>query len=168
MRTMVLRRAALCAWTIGRADGCQTDAVTRMNWQDGRGGDDDFVAVGAEPTMAAKYPGTCPTCGQRFAAGDPIASVLVDKKCQRHHGRCRYPATALLGREISEADVDATARATKASKPGKCRAVTGKGNPCDNAPQRGDVLCGPHLTQLANRPTAQPSSNQPDPYSEPF
>ncbi len=58
-----------------------------MNGQDLRGGDHDFGAVGAEPTMAAKYPGTCATCGQRFAAGDPIASVLVDKKWQRHHGR---------------------------------------------------------------------------------
>jgi len=111
-----------------------------MNWQDRRGGDDDFGAVGAEPTMAAKYPGTCATCGQRFASGDPIASVLVD----------------------------ATARAMKAPKPGKCRAVTGKGKPCNNAPQRGEVFCGPHLTQLVNRPTAQPSSDKRDPYDEPF
>ena len=158
----------LCASTIRRTLGCKTGAVTRMNWQDRRGGDDDFGAVGAEPTMAAKHPGTCATCGQRFAPGDPIASVLVDKKWQRHHGHCRYPATALLQRKISEADVDATARAMKAPKPGKCRAVTGKGKPCNNAPQRGEVFCGPHLTQLVNRPTAQPSADTPDPYDEPF
>lgn len=160
----------LCASTIRPTPGCQTGAVTRMNLQDRRGGDDDFGAVGAEPTMAAKYPGTCATCGQRFASGDPIASVLVDKKWQRHHGHCRYPATALLQRKISDADVDATARAVKAPKPGKCRAVTGKGKgkPCNNAPQRGEVFCGPHLTQLVNRPTAQPSSDKRDLYDEPF
>ena len=49
------------------------------------GGDDDFGAVGAEPTMAAKHPRTA--CGQRFASGAPIASMLVDKKWQRHLGR---------------------------------------------------------------------------------
>jgi hypothetical protein len=158
----------LCALTIRRRLGCQTGAVTRMNWQNRRGGDDDFGAVGAEPTMPAKYPGTCATCGERFAAGDPITSVLVDKKWQRDHGHCRYPATALLQREISEADVDATARSLKAPTPGKCRAVTGKGKPCNNAPQRGEVFCGPHLTQLVTGPAVQPSSNKPDPYDEPF
>jgi len=139
-----------------------------MNWQDGRGGDDDFGAVGSEPTVAAKYPGTCATCGQRFVAGDPIASVLVDKKWQRHHGHCRYPATALLQGKISETDVDNAARAEKPPTPGKCRAVTGKGRPCNNAPQRGEVFCGSHLTQLVNRPTAQSSPDKPDPYDEPF
>jgi hypothetical protein len=139
-----------------------------MNVQSARGGDDDFDAVGAEPTMAAKYPGTCATCGQRFAAGDPIASVLVDKKWQRHHGSCRYRASALLQREIGEVDVDATAGAMKAPKPGKCRAVTSKGKPCNNAPQRGEVFCGPHLTQLVNRPTAQPSADKGNPYDESF
>jgi hypothetical protein len=138
-----------------------------MNWQDRRGGDDDFGSFGVEPTMAAKYPGTCATCGQRFAPGDPIASVLVDNKWQRHHGRCRYPATALLHSEIIEA-VDARAPAIKAPKLGTCQAVTGKGKPCNNAPQRGEVFCGPHLTQLVNRPTAPPSSDKRDPYDEPF
>ena len=48
--------------------------------------------------MPAKYAGTCGTCRQRFAIGDPIASVLVDKRMTYHHGACRYPATALSRR----------------------------------------------------------------------
>jgi hypothetical protein len=124
--------------------------MAKMNLNRARGGDDDFGDVGAEPTMPAKYAGTCGTCGQRFAAGAPIASVLVDKKMTYHHGACRYPATALLGE-------DATA-----STPGKCRATTSKGKPCNNTPQKGEQFCGPHLTQLIARPS------QPDRSDEPF
>ena len=103
--------------------------MAKMNVNRARGGDDDFGAVGAEPTMPAKYAGTCATCGQRFAAGDPIASVLVDKKMTYHHGVCRYPATALL------------------AQPAKCRATTNKGKPCNNTPQKGEQFCGPHLVR---------------------
>jgi hypothetical protein len=109
-----------------------------MNVDAARGGDDDFGAVGDEPTMPAKYAGTCGTCGQRFAVGDPIASVVVDKKMTYHHAACRYPATALLG--------------NTATNPEKCRATTNKGKPCNNTPQKGEQFCGPHLTQLAARP----------------
>jgi hypothetical protein len=112
--------------------------MAKMNVDRVRGGDDDFGDVGAEPTMPAKYPGTCATCGRRFAAGDPIASVRVDKKMTYHHGACRYPATALLG-------VDA---ASNSPQLGKCRATTSKGKPCNNTPQKGEQFCGPHLTQL--------------------
>ena len=91
--------------------------------------------------MPAKYAGTCATCGQRFAVGDPIASTLVDKKMTYHHGRCRYPATALLGDD---------------TMPGTCRATTSKGKPCSNTPQRGEQFCGPHLTKLANLPPVDP------------
>ncbi len=121
--------------------------MAKMNWDRVRGGDDDFAAVGEEPTIAARYSGTCSTCGQRFAIGDPIASVIVDKKATYHHGSCRYPATALLSQEVAEADVDAT----NAPNPGKCRATTNKGKPCNNAPQKGEQFCGPHLPQLAAR-----------------
>ena len=110
--------------------------MAKMNINRARGGDDDFGAVGDEPTMPAKYAGTCATCRQRFAVGDPIASVLVDKKMTYHHGACRYPATALLG-------LDA---------PGKCRATTSKGKPCNNTPQKGEQFCGPHLTALRRGP----------------
>jgi hypothetical protein len=119
--------------------------MAKMNVNRARGGDDDFGEVGAEPTMPAKYAGTCRTCGERFAAGDPIASVLVDKKMTYHHGACRYPATALLGRSTET--------------PGKCRATTSKGKPCNNVPQKGEQYCGPHLTQLVagrSEPTDQP------------
>ena len=133
-----------------------------MNVNRGRGGDDDFGEVGAEPTMPAKYAGTCRTCGQRFSVSDPIASILVDKKMTYHHGACRYPASALLQ---SDGAGDAARHATTA----KCRAVTSKGKPCNNAPQKGELFCGPHLTQLVERHAPhQPSPSKPDPYDEPF
>ena len=127
--------------------------MAKVNWDRARGGDDDFAAVGEEPTIAARYPGTCATCGQRFAVGDPIASVIVDKKTTYHHGACRYPATTLLSQKVTEADVDDVGAANNAPRPGKCRATTNKGKPCNNAPQKGVQFCGPHLTQLAARVT---------------
>jgi hypothetical protein len=123
--------------------------MAKMNVDQVRGGDDDFGAVGAEPTMPAKYAGTCRTCGHRFAVGDPIASVLVDKKMTYHHGACRYPATALLA--ATSADVDVVTSVLNTSQPGKCRATTNKGKPCNNVPQKGEQFCGPHLTQLVAR-----------------
>ena len=114
--------------------------MAKMNVNRTRGGDDDFGAVGEEPTMPAKYSGTCATCGQRFAVGDPIASVLVDKKMTYHHGACRYPATALLANDTAPGDVVASR--------GTCCATTTKGKPCSNTPQKGEQFCGPHLTQL--------------------
>jgi hypothetical protein len=118
--------------------------MAKMNWDRARGGDDDFAAVGDEPTIAARYAGTCATCGQRFAVGDPIASVVVDKKPTYHHGACRYPATALLSQH-AEADEGAV---SNRSRMDRCRATTKKGKPCSNAPQKGEQFCGPHLTQL--------------------
>jgi hypothetical protein len=132
--------------------------MAKMNVNQARGGDDDFGAVGAEPTMPARYAGTCATCARRFALGDPIASVLVDKKMTYHHGACRYPATALLAQGATAAEVDAAATALTASNAGRCRATTNKGKPCNNSPQKGEQFCGPHLTQLVT---------QPDPYDEP-
>lgn len=138
--------------------------MAKMNVNRAQGGDDDFGAVGAEPTMPAKYSGMCATCRQRFAIGDPIASVLVDKKTTYHHGACRYPATALLAQDA--ADVGATTR--KASKPSLCQATTNKGKPCSNTPQKGERFCGPHLTQLVARPSPdRRSTAQPD-HDEPF
>jgi len=94
--------------------------------------------------MPAKYAGTCGTCAQRFAVDDPIASVLVDKKMTYHHGACRYPATALLARDHTDVGGD--------TEPGKCRSTTRKGKPCNNPPQKGEQVCGPHLTQLGRDP----------------
>ena len=130
--------------------------MAKMNVNRARGGDDDFGAVGAEPTMPAKYAGTCGTCGQRFAARDPIASVLVDKKMTYHHGACRYPATALL-----------TPGARKTSNAGQCRATTNKGKPCNNTAQKGEQFCGPHLTQLVARSSPDRQS-PPQPDDDPF
>ena len=143
--------------------------MAKMNVNRALGGDDDFGVVGAEPTMPAKYAGTCATCRQRFAVGDPIASVLVDKKVTYHHGACRYPATALLAQDDAGIDTDVVSRAGEASKPGLCRAMTSKGKPCSNTPQRGEQYCGPHLTQLAARrsPERQPTT-RPDSPDEPF
>jgi hypothetical protein len=115
--------------------------MAKMNVDRARGGDDDFGAVGDEPTMPAKYAGTCATCGQRFAIGDPIASVRVDRKTTYHHGACRYPATALL----AQGSTGVTER--EGSTLEKCRATTSKGKPCDNAPQKGEQFCGPHLSR---------------------
>ena len=123
--------------------------MAKMNVTPARGGDDDFGAVGEEPTMPARYAGTCRTCGQRFAVGDPIASVLVDKKMTYHHAACRYRASALL------ADGAAVATSSRgpsiASAPVTCQATTSKGKPCSNKPQKGERFCGPHLTQQVNR-----------------
>jgi hypothetical protein len=143
--------------------------MAKMNVNRARGGDDDFGAVGAEPTMPAKYAGTCGTCGQRFAVGDQIASVLVDKKMTYHHGACRYPATALIAQDTTDVEVDAMATAHIASTSGKCRATTNKGKPCSNTPQKGEQFCGPHLTQLIARPSpGRHPAPHPDPYDEPF
>ncbi len=140
--------------------------MAKMNVNRARGGDDDFGAVGAEPTMPARYAGTCATCKQQFVVGDPIASVLVDKKMTYHHGACRYPATALLAPDSTETAV-ATAR--EAPNPGTCRATTNKGKPCNNAPQKGEQFCGPHLTQLVAQPSpGRQATSQPDPYDEPL
>jgi hypothetical protein len=138
--------------------------MAKMNVDRARGGDDDFGAVGAEPTKPAKYAGTCATCRKRFAVGDPIAAVLVGKKTTYHHAACRYPATALLAQNTAEVDVDVDAVARKASSSGKCRATTNKGKPCNNTAQKGEQFCGPHLTQLvARRVPARRSTTQPDP-----
>ena len=103
--------------------------------------------------MPAKYAGTCATCGQRFAIGDPIAPVRVEKKTTYHHGACRYPATALLGQATTKADVDAVHAAGTPSNPVKCGATTSKGKPCQNTPQHGELFCGPHLTKLVGPPS---------------
>ena len=118
-----------------------------MNRNRAGGGDDDFAAVGEEPTFAARYAGTCATCRQRFAVGDPIAAVVVDKKTTYHHGACRYPATAFL----AEADGDSG----NAPRAGRCAATTKRGSPCGNAPQKGEQFCGPHLTQRAAAPNGR-------------
>lgn len=119
-----------------------------MNVDRAHGGDDDFGDVGAEPTMPAKYAGTCATCGQRFGIGEPIASVLVDKKMTYHHAACRYAATAFLAEHTGDVRIDAAGRVERASPPSLCRATTKKGKPCGNTPQKGEQYCGPHLTQL--------------------
>jgi len=126
----------------------KTEEMAKMNWDEGRGGDDDFAGVGEEPTIPARYAGTCATCGQRFAVGDPIASIVVDKKPSYHHRACRYPTTALLSQKFTGADGEPAGGAHNPSKPAKCRATTNKGKPCNNAPQKGQQFCGPHLTQL--------------------
>jgi hypothetical protein len=100
--------------------------MVKMNWDQARGGDDDFAAVGEEPTIAARYAGTCATCGQRFGVGEPIASVIVDKKPTYHHGACRHPATALLTRTVFETDMDAVG-AARNEPTSRCSATTTKG-----------------------------------------
>jgi len=143
--------------------------MAKFNVDRARGGDDDFGDVGAEPTMPAKYAGTCATCRQRFAVGDPIASVLVDKKKTYHHGACRYPATALLVQAGAEADVNEVATVRQASNPRICRATTKKGKPCNNTAQKGEQFCGPHLTQLVARPKPdRQSTARRDLYDEPI
>ena len=118
-----------------------------MNRDQAGGGDDDFADVGEEPSFAARYAGTCASCGQRFAVGDPIASVMVDNETTYQHRACRYPATALLSQKVTDASADVVGAASNAPKPGLCRATTSKGKPCNNAPQKGEQFCGPHLTQ---------------------
>jgi hypothetical protein len=136
--------------------------MVKMNDSRGRGGDDDYGDVGAEPTMPARYPGTCAECGQRFEKGDPIATVVVDKRKTYQHGHCRYPATALLEQSMMGTDGDVVAARPKAPSSGLCQAVTSKGKPCANAPQKGEQFCGPHLTQHLNRTTpATPRIEEP-------
>ena len=143
--------------------------MAKMNVNRARGGDDDFAAIGDEPTVPAKYAGTCATCRQRFAAGDPIASVLVDKKMTYHHRACRYAASALLARDVADAEADADAASPNSAVRGMCRATTRKGEPCSNTPQKGEQFCGPHLTQLVARSsTERPSITHSDPATEPF
>ena len=141
--------------------------MAKMNVNRAQGGDDDFGAVGDEPTMPAKHAGTCATCRQRFAAGDAIASVLVDKKMTYHHRACRYAATALLARDV--ADADAEAASPNPLVGATCRATTSKGKPCSNTPQKGEQFCGPHLTQVVARSSTEGRSiTHSDPDAEPF
>ena len=133
--------------------------MVRMNWDRARGGDDDFAAVGDEPTIAARYAGMCATCGQRFGVGEPIASVIVDKKPTYHHGACRYPATALLSQIAAETDIDAASPARN-EPTNTCSATTAKGKPCNNAPQKGEQFCGPHLTQARARAAQDGTSDR--------
>ena len=139
--------------------------MTKSNRDRARGGDDDFAAVGEESTIAARYRGTCGTCGQRFDVGDVIAPVTVDKKSTYHHGACRYPATALLSHKVDVADSGVGGGARKMLQPSKCRATTNKGKPCNNAPQNGEQFCGPHLTQLVDRPAHGIAADSDDDYS---
>ena len=139
--------------------------MARSNRDRARGGDDDFAAVGDEPTIRARYPGTCATCGQRFDVGDPIASVIVDKTSSYHHRDCRYPATALLSSTVSSTEPDIVGGAGTEQCSGTCRATTNKGTPCKNAPQKGEQFCGPHLTQLVARPDTSTAS--PDRHNNP-
>ena len=119
--------------------------------------------------MPAKYAGTCGTCRQRFAAGDPIAPVLVDKKMTYHHEACRYPATARIAQDMRGPEADGVVAGRRTSTPGKCGATTSKGKPCSNAPQKGEQYCGPHLTQLAARTSADGRPPwQPDADDQPF
>ena len=130
-----------------------------MNWDQARGGDDDFAAAGEEPTIAARYAGTCATCGQRFGVGEPIASVIVKKKPTYHHGACRYPATALLSQRAADTGIDAVGAAHN-EPTRKCSATTTKGKPCNNAPQKGEQFCGPHLLQAEARATQGSTSDR--------
>jgi hypothetical protein len=132
--------------------------MARMNRNRAGGGDDDFAAVGEEPTFPARYAGTCATCGRRFAVGDPIAAVVVDKKTTYHHGACRYPATAFLARKVAEGAVDTDDVALDPSSPVRCMATTKKGKPCNNTPQKGEQYCGPHLTQRLTQGVERPTS----------
>ena len=133
--------------------------MARMNRDRAHGGDDDFAAIGDEPTFPARYAGTCATCGRRFAVGDSIASVTVDKKSTYHHDACRYPASAFLAQHDADAGDDSSGAGAAGPTPGRCRATTKKGAPCSNTPQRGEQYCGPHLTQAAAR---APGSGEPD------
>lgn len=119
--------------------------MAKMNRDRARGSDDDFGGVGDEPTFVARYAGMCGTCGQRFAVGDPIASIVVDKKSTYHHGACRYSATAFLSQHDTDGVADAWSVRSSAPSPGRCRATTKKGKPCSNTPQKGEQFCGPHL-----------------------
>ena len=101
--------------------------MVKVNRSRARGGDDDFGEVGAEPTSPAKYAGTCAACGQRFAAGDPIAPVVVEKRTTYQHDSCRYPATALLQRSTGQ---PGTGDPAGHAGPGMCQATTSKGKPC--------------------------------------
>ena len=124
----------------------ETAAVAKMNRNRARGGDDDFGDVGEEPTFEARYAGMCATCRNTFAIGDLVACVVVDKKSTYHHGACRYSATAFLSQHVTDPAIDAGGAVGNATTLEKCRATTKKGKPCNNAPQKGEQFCGPHLT----------------------
>ncbi len=90
--------------------------------------------------------------------GDPIAPVVLEKRTTYQHGSCRYPATAMLQDAVSQTR---TADAVRNASPMRCRAITIKGKPCGNAPQKGEQFCGPHLTQLATHTTRSSGPSAP-------
>jgi len=118
----------------------KTEEMAKMNWDEGRGGDDDFAGVGEEPTIPARYAGTCATCGQRFAVGDPIASIVVDKKPSYHHRACRYPTTALLSQKFTGADGEPAGGAHNPSKPAKVQSHDQQGQAVQQCPSEGSTV----------------------------
>ncbi|MEO5899029.1 MAG: hypothetical protein ABIR68_02720 [Ilumatobacteraceae bacterium] len=90
-----------------------------------------------------------------------MAPVVVEKRTTYQHGSCRYPATAMLECAVTQGETEGVAAAPDALKVSMCRAITNRGKPCGNAPQKGEEFCGPHLTQLVTRITrAAGSSSQ--------
>lgn len=144
--------------------------MTRMNWDRRGGGDDDYGAVGTEPTIRAKYRGVCATCGTTYEPGDDIASTRSRSTDNSlwHHGHCRYPTTLILEDAGRDGDVYAIVDAAGSRRAVElCPAKTKKGQPCTSRPKAGERYCGPHLDQLA-RQAAAPPTGKPDPYDEPF
>jgi hypothetical protein len=106
--------------------------------------------------FAAKYAGTCGTCEERFAVGDPIASTLVGAKRVFHHSHCVYGSEPGRGSGAAEARPTAPAIA-----PDACQATTKSGQPCRGGVKKGEIYCGPHLDQMARGgpPTRAPAAD---------
>lgn len=94
------------------------------------------------PNLAARFAGTCGSCGQRYDVGERIAKDASTGKWA--HAWCLHGNLFRTGGASSPADG------------ARCAATTKAGKPCANAPQKGERYCGPHL-DVAARPPAAPA-----------
>lgn len=93
------------------------------------------------PNLAAKFAGTCGSCGKRYDVGERIAKDESTGKWA--HAWCLHGDLFRAG-SGSAGSVDGT----------RCAATTKAGKPCANAPQKGERYCGPHLDAVARTPSA--------------
>lgn len=96
------------------------------------------------PNLAAKFAGTCGSCGKRYDVGERIAKDGAAGTWA--HAWCLH-GNLFRGGGAS----------TGAGGAARCAATTKAGKPCANAPQKGERYCGPHLDTAARAPSPSPS-----------
>lgn len=98
------------------------------------------------PNLAARFAGTCGSCGKRYDVGERIAKDATTGKWA--HAWCLHGDLFRSGSAVA---------ASSSPDGARCAATTKAGRPCANAPQKGERYCGPHLDTPARTPSPAPS-----------